>query len=67
MVGEFHVDLHPADAPEGRSARLRIVGRPQEPGTDVGALTLEININGPLEDLMNWGLKTDFSASAGAR
>lgn len=66
-VEEFHVDLHPADAPGDRSARLRIVGRPEEPGTDLGALTLEININGPLEDLMNWGLKTEISASAGAR
>jgi hypothetical protein len=66
-VEEFHVDLHPADAPGDRSARLRIVGRPEEPGTDLGALTLEININGPLEDLINWGLKTEISASAGAR
>jgi hypothetical protein len=66
-VEEFHVDLHPADAPGDRSARLRIVGRPEEPGTDLGALTLEININGPLEDLMNWGLKTEISASTGAR
>lgn len=66
-VEEFHVDLHPADAPGDRSARLRIVGRPEEPGTDLGALTLEININGPLEDLMNWGLKTEISASADAR
>jgi hypothetical protein len=66
-VEEFHVDLHPADAPEGRSAQLRIVGRPEDPGTDLGALTLEININGPLEDLLNWGLKTEISASTGAR
>ena len=66
-VEGLHLDLHPAGAPADRSAQLRIMGRPDEPGTDLGALTLDININGPLEDLMNWGLQTEISASAGGR
>jgi hypothetical protein len=64
-VDELRVDLHPAAAPQGRSAEVHIVGRPQEGNTQLGIVTLDVNVNGPLEELMNWGLETDISLSTG--
>jgi hypothetical protein len=64
-VEELRVDLHPAAALEGRSAEIHIVGRPQDADTQLGTVTLDVNVNGPLEELINWGLQTDISLSTG--
>ncbi len=64
-VEELRVELHPEGAPAGRSAQIHIVGRPVDEGSQLGRVTLDLNVNGPLESLLNWGLQTKFSATAG--
>jgi hypothetical protein len=54
-ISEMRLDIRPPDAPPGRSATLHIVGEPVDP--DVKApVTLDLNVNGPLEKLLNMGL-----------
>jgi len=63
-VEELRVDLHPEGAPSGRSAQIHIVGHPVDQGGPLGRMTLDLNVNGPLESLLNWGLQTKFGAPA---
>ncbi|MSU46243.1 MAG: hypothetical protein EXS42_03740 [Lacunisphaera sp.] len=54
-IGEMRLDIRPSNAPPGRSAQLHLVGEPVAP--DVKApVTLDLNVNGPLEKLLNLGL-----------
>jgi hypothetical protein len=66
-VEELRVDLHPEGAPAGRSAQIRIVGRPVDGDSQLGKVTLDLNVNGPLESLLNWGLQNKFSMPAGGQ
>ncbi len=59
-VSELRLDIRPPNAPAGRSARLHIAGEPVDP--DVKApVTLDLNVNGPLERLINLGLDSRLS------
>ena len=59
-VSELRLDIRPPNAPPGRSAQLHVVGEPVDP--DVKApVTLDLNVNGPLEKLLNLGLGSKVS------
>ncbi len=59
-VKALRVDIQPIDTPEGRSATLHVDGEPIDPLVKA-PVTLEININGPLAPLINWGLNNSVS------
>ena len=59
-ISELRLDIRPPNAPPGRSAQLRISGSPVD--TSVKApVTLDLNVNGPLEKLLNLGLDSRLS------
>jgi hypothetical protein len=59
-INELRLDIRPPDAPPGRSAQLHIAGEPVDP--DVKApVILDLNVNGPLERLINLGLDSRVS------
>lgn len=63
-VSELRLDIRPPNAPPGRSAQLHLAGEPVDP--DVKApVILDLNVNGPLEKLINLGL--DSRVSFGSR
>ncbi len=59
-VTELRLDIRPPNAPSGRSAQLRLVGRPTDPEVKA-PVTLDLNVNGPLERLINMGLDSRVS------
>lgn len=59
-ISELRLDIRPPNAPAGRSAQLHLVGEPVDP--DVKApVILDLNVNGPLEKLINLGLDSRLS------
>jgi hypothetical protein len=63
-ISELRLDIRPPNAPEGRSAQLHIAGEPVD--KDVKApVTLDLNVNGPLEKLINMGLDSRLSIGSG--
>lgn len=60
-VGELRLDVRPPSAPPGRSATLRVTGEPVDP-TVKAPVTLDLNVNGPLERLINLGLDSRVSS-----
>ncbi len=59
-ITEMRLDIRPPNAPPGRSAQLHIAGEPVDP--DVKApVVLDLNVNGPLEKLINLGLDSRLS------
>jgi hypothetical protein len=54
-LSELRLDLRPADAPPGRSATIRMAGQPVDPTVNA-PVSLNLNVNGPLEHLLNLGL-----------
>ncbi len=59
-ITELRLDIRPPNAPPGRSAQLHIAGAPVDP--DVKApVILDLNVNGPLEKLINLGLDSRVS------
>jgi len=54
-VSELRLEIRPPDAPPGRSATLHVAGEPFDPGVKA-PVTLDLNVNGPLEQLLNLGL-----------
>jgi len=59
-VSELRLDIRPPGAPASRSAQLRIVGAPLDPQVKA-PVTLDLNVNGPIEGLLNLGLKTGMN------
>ena len=59
-INELRLDIRPPNAPPGRSAQLHLAGEPVDP--DVKApVVLDLNVNGPLEKLINLGLDSRLS------
>jgi hypothetical protein len=54
-ISEMRLDIRPPDAPPGRSAQLHLVGEPVDPEVKAPVI-LDLNVNGPLEKLLNLGL-----------
>lgn len=59
-LNELRLDIRPPNAPPGRSAQLRISGSPVDP-TVKAPITLDLNVNGPLEKLLNLGMDSRLS------
>ena len=59
-LDELRLDIRPPNAPPGRSAQLHIAGSPVDP-TVKAPITLDLNVNGPLEKLLNLGMDSRLS------
>jgi hypothetical protein len=60
QVSELRLDIRPPNVPEGRSAQLHIAGAPVDPQVKA-PVVLDLNVNGPLERLINLGLDSRVS------
>ena len=63
-LGALRLDVRPADAQRGQSARLHLEGEPVDPSVKAPVI-LDVNVNGPLEQLLNFGLKQNISLGQG--
>lgn len=63
-VTALRLDIRPPNAPAGRSATLHISGAPLDPGVKA-PVTLDLNVNGPLEKLLNMGMDSRLSFGTG--
>lgn len=52
---QLRLDLRPPGGPPGRTATIKLAGEPVDP-TVKAPVNLDLNINGPLEQLLNLGL-----------
>ena len=59
-ISQLRLEIRPPNAPEGRSAQLHLEGEPVD--RDVKApVSLDLNVNGPLERLLNMGMDSRVS------
>lgn len=63
-LGALRLDVRPPDAQRGQSARLHLEGEPVDPSVKAPVI-LDVNVNGPLEQLLNFGLKDNISFGTG--
>lgn len=63
-ISELRLDIRPTNAPAGRSARLHLKGEPVDPEVKAPVI-LDLNVNGPLEQLINLGMDSRLSIGAG--
>jgi hypothetical protein len=63
-VGSLRLDVRPPNAPAGRSAQLHVEGEPVDPEVKA-PVTLDLNVNGPIEKLLNLGLDSRVSLDPG--
>ena len=56
LVNELSIALHPPGTPSWRAAQIRIMGVPAD-HPNKGPFTFEFNVNAPLEQFMNLGMK----------
>ncbi|SDR66255.1 YdbH domain-containing protein [Opitutus sp. GAS368] len=59
-ITEMRLDIRPPGAPPGRSAQLHLAGEPVDPNVKAPVI-LDLNVNGPLERLINLGLDSRVS------
>ena len=59
-VTELRLDIRPPNAPGTRTAQLHVVGAPVDPAVKA-PVTLDLNVNGPIESLINLGMKSGAS------
>ena len=59
-ISELRLDIRPTDAPAHRSARLHLKGEPVDPEVKAPVI-LDLNVNGPLEKLINMGMDSRVS------
>ena len=59
-IDELRLDIRPPNAPAGRSAQLHISASPVDPSIKAPVI-LDLNVNGPLEKLLNLGLDSRLS------
>ena len=64
QISELRLDIRPTNAPEGRSAQLHIAGQPVDKEVKAPVI-LDLNVNGPLEKLINMGLDSRLSIGSG--
>jgi hypothetical protein len=57
---ELRIDVRPPNAPPGRSAQIHLAGEPVDPAVKA-PVSLDINVNGPLEQLINLGMDKRMS------
>ena len=61
QVKTLDVQLTPVGDDKGRSATARIVAQPTEPGSKVSAVTFDVNVDGPVSDVVKLGLEQGFT------
>ena len=59
-MNELRLEIYPPNSPPGRTAQLHLAGEPLDPGVKA-PVTLDLNVNGPLEKLLNVGLDSRVS------
>lgn len=59
-LSELRLDIRPPKAPAGRSAIIHLAGEPVDPEVKA-PVTLDLNVNGPIEQLLNLGLDSRVS------
>lgn len=59
-ITEMRLDIRPPNAVAGRSAQLHIAGEPVDPQVKAPVI-LDLNVNGPLEKLINMGFDSRLS------
>ncbi|HEY8993206.1 MAG TPA: YdbH domain-containing protein [Lacunisphaera sp.] len=59
-VNELRLDIRPPNAPADRSAQLHVKGEPIDPEIKAPVI-LDLNVNGPLEKLINMGMDSRLS------
>lgn len=59
-LAELRLDIRPPKAPAGRSAIIHLAGSPVDPEVKA-PVTLDLNVNGPIEQLLNLGLNSRVS------
>lgn len=59
-LAELRLDIRPPKAPPGRSAIVHLAGAPVDPEVKA-PVTLDLNVNGPFEQLLNLGLNSRVS------
>lgn len=64
QVNELRLEIRPPNAPEGRTAQLHLAGEPLDKSVKA-PVTLDLNVNGPLEKLLNMGLDSRLSFGTG--
>jgi hypothetical protein len=60
----MRIDVHPPNAPAGRYAQVHIEGEAVDAQLKL-PVSFDVNINGPLEALINWGLSSRLRVSGG--
>lgn len=63
-LNQLRLEVRPPNAPPGRSAVLHLKGEPVDPEVKA-PVTLDLNINGPIERLINLGLDDRVSVGTG--
>ncbi len=63
-IGELRLDIRPPNAPANRSAQLHLEGEPVDPEVKAPVI-LDLNVNGPLEKLLNMGMDSRISFGPG--
>ncbi len=63
QVQSLEVDLSPDGDAVGRTASVSIRGRPVGDGGAVDLVTFQINVAGPLSEVLKLGLEQDFSVN----
>ena len=59
-LSTLRLDIRPPNVPPGRTAVIRVVGEPVDPEVKA-PVTLDVNVNAPLEQLLNFGLDRRLS------
>ncbi len=59
-LGELRLDIRPPNVPAGRSAQLHLAGEPVDPEVKA-PVVLDLNVNGPIEKLINLGMDSRVS------
>lgn len=59
-ISELRLEIRPIDAPAGRSAQLHLKGEPVDQEVKAPVI-LNLNVNGPLEKLINMGMDSRLS------
>jgi hypothetical protein len=63
-ISDLRLDVRPPHAPAGRSAQLHLKGEPVDPQVKA-PVTLDLNVNGPLERLLKLGMDSRVSIGSG--
>jgi hypothetical protein len=63
-VKTLDVLLTPEGDEQGRSATVRLVAQPTQPGTAVKEVSFDVNVSGPLNAVLKLGIDRGFTVGA---